>query len=239
MRRRDWRTTSRRSARAIPVGSRAGQRTRSLAGRSAAPGCGDCSGADLTPQVLHDALQILDEGAHLELAGLVVGRAQDRRGMDGRHDWGQTGSLDELAAMQAHPEVAAAERLGSSGAKQHEQVRLDGGDLGVQPGPAGVDLGSVRLLVQATLPLRFALEVLDGVRDVDASTIDARFLERLIEDAPGRTDEGLAFDILAIARLLAHEHDLGMLRPLAKDGLGAGLVEVTRATAGGRLAQRH
>ena len=73
-----WRTMSRRWLRAIRGGSRGGRRTRSWDGRLDGPDYGDCSGVDLALQVLRHALEILDERTHLEFAGLVVGRPQDR-----------------------------------------------------------------------------------------------------------------------------------------------------------------
>jgi len=69
--------------------------------------------------------------------------------------------------------------------------------------------------------------------------VDARLLERFIEHVSGWADKRFSFSILPVPGLLAHEHDLGVLGTLAEDGLGAGLVEVTGATAGGRLAQRR
>jgi len=80
--------------------------------------------------------------------------------------------------------------------------------------------------------------VFDRVGDVDLAPVDAHLLERLIEETSGRTDEWLAFNVLAVARLLADEHDLGMLGALPEDRLGAGLVKVAGATTPGRLAQR-
>ena len=55
--------------------------------------------------------------------------------------------LDELATLEAHPEVASEQRLRRRGAEQHQDPRLDKGDLGIEPGPAGADLSSVGLLV--------------------------------------------------------------------------------------------
>jgi hypothetical protein len=44
--------------------------------------------------------------------------------------------------------------------------------------------------------------MLDDVGDEDPLSIDARRLERLVEDPPGRPDEDVALEILAIAGLL-------------------------------------
>src|SRR2546427_3768713 len=157
--------------------------------------------------------------------------------MHRRRHWWQTGPLDELAALQAHPEVAAQQGLRGGRPQQHQQLRLHRRDLGIQPGPAGVDLSGVRLLVQATLALRLPFEVLDGVRDVGAAAVDTCLLERLVEDTSGGADERFSFPVLPIAGLLSDEHDLGVLGAIAEDGLGAGLVEVTGAATGGRLAE--
>src|SRR5438132_1267168 len=134
---------------------------------------------------------------------------------------------------------AAARRLGGGRPQEHQQLWLDQRDFGVQPGAAGVDLSGIRLLVQAALTLRLPFEVLDGVRDIDMPAVDARLLERLVEHASRGADERLSFPVLAIARLLSDEHGLGVFGALAENGLRTGFVEVTGATAGGRLAQRR
>src|SRR5207302_4191888 len=97
----------------------------------------------------------------------------------------------------------------------------------------------IRFMVQTTLPSRLPFEVLDGICYVDTAAIDARLLERLVEHASRGADKRFALPILPVAGLLTHEHDLGMLGTLAKDGLGASLVEVTGAATGGRLTQRR
>ena len=85
-------------------------------------------------------------------------------------------------------------------------------------------------------PRCLPLEVLDRVRDVDGRPVDARGLERLVEEASGRADEGLAGPVLLVARLLADEARPGSLRPLAEDRLRADLPEMAATAAGGGLA---
>ena len=75
--------------------------------------------------------------------------------------------------------------------------------------------------------------MLDGVRDVDLVPIDSRGAQAVIEQPSGGADEGLALDVFAIARLLAHEHHLGVWSAIAEDRLGACLVQITRLAAGG------
>src|SRR2546425_3562646 len=157
--------------------------------------------------------------------------------MHRRRHWWQTGPLDELAALHADAEVAAEQHLGRGRAQQHQQVRLHHGDLGIQPGTTGVDLSGVRLLVQAPLALRLPFEVLHGVRDIDMPAVDARLLERLVEHTSRGADERFSLPVLSIAGLLSDEHDLGVLGAIAEDGLRAGLVKVTGAATGGRLAK--
>src|SRR6266853_1310449 len=138
-----------------------------------------------------------------------------------RHHRWLAGPLDELAALHADAKVAAEQGLGRGRTQRDQQVRLHNRDFGIQPGTAGGDLSGVRSLVQATLALLLPFEVFDGVRDIDMPAVDARLFERLVEHASSGADERFSFPVLAIAGLLAHEHDPGMLGALAEDGLGA------------------
>src|SRR6185295_19915668 len=99
-------------------------------------------------------------------------------------------------------EGPAEKGLGGGGAETDEDVRMGGGDLGVEPGAAGGDLARVGLLVDAALAAGFPLEVLDDVGDVDAAAVDARLGQCAIEQAAGRTDEGTTREVFLVARLL-------------------------------------
>src|SRR5256885_5422819 len=48
--------------------------------------------------------EVPDEGLHFDLAALVIRRPEDRRGVDRGHHQRETRALDELAALEAHPE---------------------------------------------------------------------------------------------------------------------------------------
>src|SRR5205807_9324739 len=98
-------------------------------------------------------------------------------------------------------------------------------------------LGPVRLVVDAALAARLPLEVLDGVRDVDAAAVDAGGGERLVKDAPCRPDEGTAREILPVARLLADEHQLRTRRAFAEDGLRRVPPELAGAAVGGVVGE--
>src|SRR5438874_4132414 len=133
--------------------------------------------------------------------------------------------FDELSALPRDPEVAPEQRLSRSRAQTDQHARLDHVELGLQPGPAGRDLRPVRLLVDASLAARLPLEVLDDIGDVDLAPVDARVLQRLVEELPGRPDERLALQVLLVAGLLADEDDVSLRGALAEDGLRPGLVE--------------
>ena len=75
-----------------------------------------------------------------------------------------------------------------------------------QPLVAGIDLALRRGLVQPPLAAQLPLEVLDRVGDVEVLAVDARRLERAVEEASGRPDEGQPLLVLLVARLLADQH---------------------------------
>ncbi len=87
----------------------------------------------------------------------------------------------------------------------HDDRAVDRVQLGVEPGVAGVDLGGGRPLVDPPLAAPLVLEVLDGVGHVHIGAVDVGGVETLPEHATGRSDERLALDVLAVARLLADE----------------------------------
>src|SRR5690606_36102107 len=97
--------------------------------------------------------------------------------------------------------------------------------LEVEPEATGGDFARARPQVQPALATRGKLEVLDRVGDVGPPAVDADPLQRLLEDAPGRSDKGSAGKVLLVARLLADEHRVGPLRPLPEHRLRGERVE--------------
>jgi hypothetical protein len=65
----------------------------------------------------------------------------------------------------------------------------------------------VGLFVDAALPSRFPLEVLDGIRDIDLSAVYVCFFQTLIQQLSGRANEWPALLVLLVARLLADHHN--------------------------------
>src|SRR5205823_5881803 len=149
-----------------------------------------------------------DERLHLAFPRGFIGRAQDRGRMHGRRDERRERRLHELAAMLRDAELAAEERLRGGRAETGEHLRLYDLDLRLEPRMARGDLLGARALVDAALPARRPLEVLDRIRDVHRLAVDAGLLERVVEDAAGGTDERFALEVLAVARLLSDHHDL-------------------------------
>jgi hypothetical protein len=103
---------------------------------------------------------------------------------------------------------------------------------------------AARRLVQAALAACPPLEVLDGVGYIDLAAVDLGPLQCLREYPPGRSDEGLALDVLAVARLLADQHQLRLFVAGAEDRLRCVLPEraavavVGGAAKGGERAAR-
>ena len=142
-----------------------------------------------------------------------------------------------LATLLADAKGGPHDRLRRGGAEENEHARADHLDLGLQPGPAGADLARVRLLVQAPPAATRPPEVLDRVGDVDPRAVDARLVQGLLEQAPGRADERLALEVLLVARLLADQHQLRALAALPEDSLGGVLPQFAAPAGGGRLLE--
>src|SRR6185369_10145212 len=114
--------------------------------------------------------------------------------------------LHEPSAIDAHAEFRTDERLRCGGTEADDDARFDDADLGVEPGTAGGDLRAVRLFVNPALAAWLPLEVLHDVRDVDLRTIDACFVQGLVEKSTRRPHERPSFEVLRVARLFANEH---------------------------------
>src|SRR3546814_2194558 len=80
--------------------------------------------------------------------------------------------------------------------------------------------------------------MLDGVGDVAPLPIEARRLQRLVENATGWADERRTGEILVVARLFAEQHDARASCAFAEHGLRRVRVQIAAAASGGSLAQR-
>jgi hypothetical protein len=82
--------------------------------------------------------------------------------------------------------------------------------------------------VNAALAAGDVLEVLHRIRHVHAVPGNACLLEGAVKNAAGRSDEGEARFVFAIAGLLANQHDRGRDRPLPEYSLRG--ISIERAT---------
>src|SRR4029077_17330215 len=82
-----------------------------------------------------------------------------------------------------------------------------------EPRPAGRDLATVRLLVDAPGPAWLPAEVLDHVGDVGGSSLDPGVREGAGEELAGGPDEWPPGEILVVPGLLADQHHRRALSP--------------------------
>ena len=78
----------------------------------------------------------------------------------------------------------------------------------------------------------------DDVGDVGAAAVDARFLERVRQNAPSRPDERMAGQIFFVAGLFADEHHIGVGLAFSKYGLRAFAPEIACMASFRRGLQR-
>lgn len=183
-------------------------------------------------------LQISKESGAGFVAGFVVGGAQDGRRVHGGENGPESGTVEDFAAVLGDAEFGAEEGLGGGGSKADDEFGFDGVHLGVEPGAAGGLFAGAGLLVNAALAARLPLKVFHRVGDVDEVAIDTGFDEAAVEERASGSDEGVAFDVLAIAGGFADEHEARVRVALAEDGLRRVLVERASAAGAGGLAQR-
>src|SRR5947199_2336107 len=125
----------------------------------------------------------------------------------------------EVAAILRDPERVAEDRAGRRGAEADENLRLDQGQLGVEPRTTSLELVRPWRLMDSALAALLELEVLDRVGDVELLALETRFGQRLVKHLAGRTDEWRALPIFLIPRLFSDEHDPRGGRASAEDGL--------------------
>src|SRR6266550_875751 len=146
--------------------------------------------------------------------------------MHRRRDERRERRRNKRRALRAHAKFGTEDRLGSSGTEADDDAWLDDVDFCLQPWAARSDLRGVRLLVDALFSARLPLEVLHHIRHVNLRAVDARLVERAIEQSAGGTDERLPLQIFRVAGLLADEHHRRRLLSLTEDGLRACLPEI-------------
>src|SRR6185369_6057643 len=128
-----------------------------------------------------DLLQIVDEAMHLFPAGLLVGGAKYRGGMNGRHYELCKRRLNQLTSLPGYAEVFSEQSLSCHSSKTDDKLRLDHCDLGLEPWLASCDLRLIWLFVNAAFSAGFPFEMLDDICNVGLATVDPSLLQRFVE----------------------------------------------------------
>lgn len=107
-----------------------------------------------------------------------------------------------------------------------------------------MNLPQAGLFVDAPLASRLPLEMLHGIRHIDAATVDAGLVQALVEQFAGWADERMAFLVFGISGLLADHHQIdlgpagcGLRLYLAEDRLRRVAVEIAAMALLHRLAE--
>ncbi len=169
------------------------------------------------------------------VAGLLVGGAEDGGGMEGGDDFIGEGSAVDFAAVAHESEGASEEGFGGGGSEAEDDAGLEGGDLSLEPGAAGGELGEAGVLVDAELAALHEFEVLDGVGDEEERAVDVELGEGAVQELAGWTDEGEALEVFLIAGLFSDDEQGGVGGAAAGDYLGRVAVEVAAPAGGERL----
>ena len=153
-------------------------------------------------------LQVVDEGAHLFLSGIIIGRAQNGRWMHGGSNVGSERQTYQLAPLAIDAKVLTKKGLGRGCAEANQNLRLHKAKFSFDPRMTGVDFRITRLFVNTALAAlgRLPFEMFDNIRYIDLIAIDSRFLQSAIQQLAGRAHEWTAGEILLISGLLANQH---------------------------------
>lgn len=165
---------------------------------------GSACGPSWQNQRLRNFLQVGDEVFHFCMPGLLIGSAQNGRWMGGGHHDGREWGFQELAAMLGDAKIATQQGLCRGGAEANNYFRMERGDFGVEPRPAGSNFRGIGFFVDAAFSAGLPFKMLHGIGDVDLFAINACCDESLIQEATSGPDKWFAFQIFLIAGLFAN-----------------------------------
>ena len=104
--------------------------------------------------------------------------------------------------------------------ERHDHLRLQDLEMTPEPDIAGPDLLGQRVAVlRRTMP--------HDVRDEHLAPVETDVRQELVQQLPGRPDEGTSLEILVVARGFAEEEDPRLCAPLPGHGLPRAAVERT------------
>src|SRR5215211_429365 len=109
--------------------------------------------------------------------------------MHRRHCAGGPARRHQPAAVASNAKRLAEQRLRGGCTERYEDLRIDGGKLGLEPRETGGDLQRIGLAVDAPGTARHPFEMLYRVGDVGLAALDARLDEAAVEQSSGRPDK--------------------------------------------------
>ncbi len=151
--------------------------------------------------------------------------------MPGREHAFRERRCHDPSALLGEPEAGTEQGRRRGRAEGDDDLGTHDAQLCCEPRRAGIDLDASRLGVDAALTALDEAEVFDRVGQVDRLGRDARARERVAQQLARGPDERLPGAILAVAGLLADEHQSGASGTFAEHGLRRALEEVAAATA--------
>src|SRR5690606_2216869 len=110
-----------------------------------------------------------------------------------------------------------------------DHVRVDDGELGLQPRMTRHQMAQLGRLMDTALTTLLKPEVLDGVGEVHLVAPDPGGLQWAREDVSGWADKRLPLLVLLVARLLPDEHQPRVGAAAGEHGLGRVLPQLTAA----------
>jgi len=172
-------------------------------------------------------VQVGDERALLSVGIVAVAKAQEIGGVYRDEEARAERRRQDVAAFAGHAGSTPGQCIKSGSAHGHDQVGGKQAQLCCQPPGAALNLAAIRAFMQPPLAALFEFEMFDGVRHITLRAVDAGFLETLVEETAGWSDEGSAFQVLLIAGLLTDENHARFRAAFAENQLGGVSVEIT------------
>lgn len=178
-----------------------------------------------------NALQVGNELTIPLVTLFAVRCAQHGRGMDCSRYMRRPAMRAKLSAFLGETELRAKQCLGRGRAQTHDHFRFEHGHLALKPRDTGPDLGCTGLFVQSSLAALLKFEMFHGVSHVYGRTVQARVVERFVQQPAGGSYERTALAVFFIARLLADHGDARGPRPFSEYGLSCVPIQIAASAA--------
>ncbi len=116
-------------------------------------------------------------------------------------------------------------------AETDDESWIDQRQFFVEPPTAFFYFIWIRAFVEAPFAALLVLKMLNGIDDVDCTTVKPGLFQSAIEDMASRPNEWAAFSVFRIARLFTNHHQPGICRALTEDSLGGMTIKRAALTA--------